>query len=406
MSDIRSKIIKTKTGSVSWTIAFIGSCLILIQQFSWPVLIVLLALLVLFGSFLKQLNTVDAVENEDKNHALQIQSLFELFAELITLVKTQSNEIEDSLGQINTVVLDATGKLSCSFNDLNSKSQLQNQIVSGIISGEADKEGEDSKAFNMSCFIDETNTLVQNFIQLVVSTSQSSMKMVHTIDDISRQMDKAFELLDEISSIADQTNLLALNAAIEAARAGDAGRGFAVVADEVRNLSRNSNKFSEKIKMVVNGTKVDINKAKKVVSEMASKDMTASISSKEMMDSMLHDIEHYNEHMNLELLKVSTMTNEIAEAVNLAVRSLQFEDVVTQVVKYGNDHVTRLNGLVVSLNGLMTTIKNENQISDMDVPQILTQFKNQISNLKSQWETPIGKAVNQSSMEAGEIEMF
>ncbi len=373
----------------------------LLTQFSILDLVIIVAFIgMMLGLNLEEENLSD-IENAEHVHNIVIQELFDLFSGLNTLVEDQTIEINDSLTQINTVVLDATSKLGSSFTDLNRFSQQQGSLVLGMV-----KQDGDSGSFNMRGFVDETNHLLQHFIQMLLSTSQTSMKMVYTIDDIAKEMDYAFKLLEDVSKIADQTNLLALNAAIEAARAGEAGRGFAVVADEVRNLSKNSNAFSEKIRAVIVKSKKDIAAAKGLVTEMASRDMTDTISSKDKVDTMLDDISRYDEHVSNELGKISAVTDDINQSVGVAIRSLQFEDVVSQVVSYSEKHVHRLNDLVHKLNTQMKDLHNRSNDNDLDTLLVLNEFKSSIELLKQEWSTPINKAVGQSSMEEGEIELF
>jgi len=228
------------------------------------------------------------------------------------------------------------------------------------------------------------------------------MKMVHAIDDISSQMDVAFELLKDVSSIANQTNLLALNAAIEAARAGEAGRGFAVVADEVRKLSQHSNRFSDEIKMVVGKAQADISAAKTVVSDMASKDMTDTISAKTRVDEMLQSVEVYNKSIDQEITKISSVSDQISESVAVAVRSLQFEDVVTQVIAYSTEYANRLDILVLRLGQKLSELPSD----ETALHDLLEQLQSEVNQLTVEWENPLNKAVSQVSMESGDIEMF
>ena len=340
-------------------------------------------------------------QDQQQDSSQTAEELNQLFRSFISLVADQTQEITESLTQIRDVVIDATGNLGGSFNDLSDKSRQQGALVHGLVRAEQNDETS-SSGFNIAVFVQETNELLQQFVDLMLTTSQSSMKMVHAIDDISRQMDHAFDLLKDVSSIANQTNLLALNAAIEAARAGEAGRGFAVVADEVRKLSQHSNQFSDEIRGVVEKAQNDIASAKQVVSRMASKDMTATITAKTRVDSMLQSVGDYNQHIDAEISKISTLSDEIAQTVGVAVRSLQFEDVVTQVVAYSSEHAKRLDELVAGLNNKLAELPHD----EVAMHELVGHLQQQVEQLKAEWQSPLNKAVSQSSMKQGEIEMF
>ena len=325
-----------------------------------------------------------------------------VFHELSQLVEKQSLEVTSSLDQISTVVTDATGKLSTSFNTLNEKSGQQAELVHALVS-EGDEADEN---FHMRTFINETDHLLKNFVALLLSTSETSMKMVHTIDDIGKQMDEAFKLLDDVAGIADQTNLLALNAAIEAARAGEAGRGFAVVADEVRKLSQNSNRFSDEIRTVVKVAKEEIASAKELVKTMASRDMNETMASKSRVDEMLSGITRYEEQVTADLTRMTEINNEITQAVHLAVRSLQFEDVVTQVVGYSREHTSRLHELSERIESRKINIDNAMASDRIDVKEVVHSFMLELESVKEMWQQDVNKAVSQSSMDQGDIELF
>jgi methyl-accepting chemotaxis protein len=353
---------------------------------------------------LRQQKQQDQQSQQHKQNAPETaEELNRLFRSFNELVAEQTEQIIQSLEQIRSVVIDATGNLGGSFNDLSEKSRQQGELVHSLVRSEQAQEGsESSNTFNIAVFVQETNDLLQQFVDLMISTSQNSMKMVHAIDDISHQMDEAFDLLQDVSSIANQTNLLALNAAIEAARAGEAGRGFAVVADEVRKLSQHSNRFSDEIRNVVGKAQSDIASAKQVVSNMASRDMTATISAKTRVDDMLKSVGEYNQHLDVEISRISMLSDEITSTVGVAVRSLQFEDVVTQVIAYSGEHANRLEALVVSLNSKLAELpQDETALHDL-----VGHLHQQIEQLKDEWKSPLNKAVSQSSMEQGEIEMF
>ncbi len=119
----------------------------------------------------------------------------------------------------------------------------------------------------------------------------------------SREIDGVVAL---IRDVADQTNLLALNAAIEAARAGPQGKGFAVVADSVRQLA-------EKTVRAV----ADIGKTVKNMQAGVSQSVAAMAAQKEMVGTVLTDVEQTLEaidNITAEVGQVTDMVRQIAVA--------------------------------------------------------------------------------------------
>lgn len=93
---------------------------------------------------------------------------------------------------------------------------------------------------------------IDSAIQEVVSGVESLFTMLTDMNkmtsDVEQDVNKAADVVNEISSNASHSNILALNASIEAARSGEAGRGFAVVATEMGKLAKDSSNSATEIK--------------------------------------------------------------------------------------------------------------------------------------------------------------
>ncbi|MDH5299891.1 MAG: methyl-accepting chemotaxis protein [Gammaproteobacteria bacterium] len=313
------------------------------------------------------------------------------------LIVQTNQAVDKDLLRARELLSEAVGGLQASFRGLSAQAESQVSLVTELVQKSAPDSVADGKSISFSQFAEETNDVLEVFVEQIVSSSKDSMDIVHAVNDLSAKMAHVVKLIGGVQSIADQTNLLALNAAIEAARAGEAGRGFAVVADEVRALSQSSNRFGGEIRQVVDQAMRDIAQVQQTTSKIASKDMTFAITSKERVDHMLTEVSTLNQFISERLTRVSGMSSEIGQNVNDAVRAMQFEDVVRQLLEYVESRVSVVSSL---LNDVAAVSSHEEK---EQILQRLAQEKKQLA------ETRKGDhfvKVQQTSMDQGEVELF
>lgn len=314
----------------------------------------------------------------------------------------ESLRIEDS--QIRTLVQDAVGKLGDSFRGLREQSERQSDLVSGLTSSmdsETNEQQDDSSSrVNIRSFVLETDKILQTFVEHIIEVSKQSMAMVYRIDDVSTQMTQVEAHLGKINSIAELTKVLSLNARIVATRAGEAGSAFSVVATEVRKLASASREVSDLISDLVIETNGNVVSVKNAVKDMASKDMSFAMEAKSRVDGMMAEVSEIDRFTAEVLQKVSALTGEISHNVGMAILSLQFEDMVTQLTQSMDKKVTAVEGFarVFDLEHLMDdTIPKEERLAKL-----------QLNLMEHQqfFDTMSHKPVTQDSMDEGDIELF
>ena len=344
----------------------------------------------------RELSDIQVRENESKDNHVLASGVVD---QVLRLVGKELESMQDELNRSGNLVSEAVVTLSKNFHSLNAEAQAEEELVHSIIESSARQGGSESDDSGVKGLVNQADNLMQGFIDTMVEISGQSVATIHDIDDMVEHMDGVFTLLGDVQEIADQTNLLALNAAIEAARAGDAGRGFAVVASEVRDLSVRSAGLNEQIRDSVNKSKISIATVRETVGQMASRDMSDSLKAKTQVEETFHSMGDFNEMLAIQITKLSTHSDQIAADVGEAVRSLQFEDIVTQSLGVVTRHIERLSELSVFIEN---THRESNEI-DL---RALSNAKEKLQGLQDSWTIEHNKIVGQDSMNEGDIDLF
>lgn len=319
-------------------------------------------------------------------------------------LRHESSSIQEKTSNIRDIIKDAITNLNNSFNNLNDHTQQEHDVVVSLIESLASGEGSsDSQALSFQQLSNETTHVMEKLVAQLSNVGQRSTETVRKIDEMVGQIEAIFTLLVDVKSIADQTNLLALNAAIEAARAGDAGRGFAVVADEVRKLSLHSNQLNEQIRAQAEQAKTTIDDVRSIVSKVATEDVNEALTSKSTVDNMMYDLEKMNNAVSTKLEQISGMITQVDDNVSVAVRSLQFEDIVSQILGQLDGQTNNLQQFADQIGNSFHQLQG-NVSSGSDCQEQLGTLQGAISQARGSLES--SSSSSKSSMQDGDVELF
>ncbi len=335
-----------------------------------------------------------AVEASLQHHEPVREALEEVRSSLVDELGHATRELHQAMDLLR----DAVTELGGGFDGLSRKTGMQQSLLRQIIDGQGE-------GVSVQDFAARTGDLLEHFVDMVVQMSRESLRIVYRIDGMAKEMDAVFGLLKNVNTIAEETNLLALNAAIEAARAGESGRGFAVVAGEIRNLASHSNQFNEQIGSHVERARAAMGELRGLVGTMASQDLNVALSAKGGIDAMMAHVTESDARTSQVADQVVEINRGLGTDVATTVRSLQFEDILSQLINQTRQRLVELQ----EVTSECTRDIQELACNPIDADMLAQRAERVRSRLAIQREKARirsrGPAL-QNSMDAGEIELF
>lgn len=318
---------------------------------------------------------------------------------------TQVAEVRGEVGRAQVIFAEAIEKLIASFHEINDQSGRQQRLGMQIVSRGGDGQ---PTLEEFESFAAKTSNTMRQFVESVVENSRIAMTLVEKTDLITSQMKIVRGMLGEIEGIAKQTNLLALNAAIEAARAGEAGRGFAVVADEVRDLSGRTSHFSQQIRTSLSNMQVTIDDTEQAINKMAAQDMTFALTSKDDVEKAMGGIEEINRRTGHVVGELSDIAEQVGVSVGQAVMSLQFQDMVTQLLGHVLRRLEVLDEVLDDERKMALALRETNDpVATMQVLDALRAHVDSLADKLNALKRGVDhNPVRQSSYDSGDVELF
>jgi methyl-accepting chemotaxis protein len=358
-----------------------------------PLLVVLLTAVWIVES--RRVPPAEPVEAEPSAHVQPVrEALEDVRSALVDELGHATRELHQALDLLRDAVLELGG----GFDGLSRKTGMQQSLLKQIIDAQ---NGEVS----VQDFASRTGDLLEHFVGMVVQMSRESLRIVYRIDGMAKEMDAVFGLLKNVNTIAEETNLLALNASIEAARAGEAGRGFAVVAGEIRNLASHSNQFNEQIGSHVERARGAMEQLRGLVGTMASQDLNVALSAKGGIDAMMSHVTESDARTSAVADQVVEINRGLGSDVSTTIRSLQFEDILSQLINQTRTRLVELQDVIAESTRDIEELACGG-VEEDDLVQRAEQVRSRLAIQREKARLRSRGPALQSSMDAGEIELF
>jgi len=311
------------------------------------------------------------------------ESLKEQIASTLPVLGVMGTQLKETANQIEAAVVEVCGK----FQSMASRARAGVNSAAELLSG-----GLDSSGSSVESLIAEAGRTIEALLVHTQDSAAVSNSAIERIQRVQQATDLIAKSLTQLDDITLGNRLLAVNARIQAVYAGDKAAGFGGVANEISLQAKRSAEIVELIRSVSSDLREIASSALTDLQSMVTEDQRAYQKSKLEVDRVLEDFRLMH---NSTRQFISTMQEEsrgVAQEIAGAVRSLQFQDRVSQ----------RISHVVGELERIKSELHAHCEDVELDTRGILEQLSSTYTMHEER--NVLGGA--QSDMAAGDVELF
>jgi len=270
------------------------------------------------------LANVDAIPRDElKTHV----------AVALPVLGVMGTQLKETAKQIESAVVD----VCCKFQSMADRARAGVSSAAELLSG-----GDDESSGSVESLISEASRTIETLLrhtQDSVAVSNSAIERIQRVQDATDHITKSLIQLDDITI---GNRLLAVNARIQAVYAGDRAAGFGGVANEIAVQAKRSAEIVELIRSVSSDLRHIASSALADLQKMVVEDQKAYLKSKTEVDRVLIDFRLMHNSTRDFIARMQNESESVAKEISGAVRSLQFQDRISQRIAHVVEELDRI----------------------------------------------------------------
>lgn len=235
--------------------------------------------------------------------------------EFATWVDGALATLTSDLGRARGLVCDAASTLFRSFDGL--RQHLATERASYEAAVDALTGSDEGLAGAL-------RAILARFVGDIADIGRVSARIQDEVVALRTHADEVAARGNSIQKIAHATRLISFNAHIEAERVGG-GAVFRVVADEIKRLATETATLSKAIRVAIDAQDASLTSTASAASSLAAYDLAAATARQGELSATITRLEQVSESSK-------RLLADIQVDIDAAIRALQFEDMVTQLI--------------------------------------------------------------------------